>query len=253
MARDIRPRSTHRTGRASASRPGSNATAGSHWSHGSAGFRYDGNGTRSSSTASRSRVIIRRKELVTRLLADRARSVPARTALGAPRPPASPSLGQSGTAAARVGGPHGTGAAQDPGGLPTCHDAIHPGNPTALGSSHRRATCGESRMRRSGWGPSEKDPSRGHLADGPPVPFVAPTPNSAPPAARPARRPRTHRARLPRGTRHRMTRTAPRQEGTPVTDRTVVLTPKWYTTAQVARAARSLRALQDQDAHRSPR
>lgn len=37
-------------------------------------------------------------------------------------------------------------------------------------SSHWKAMCGESRMRRLGWGPWEKDLLSRHLADGPPVP-----------------------------------------------------------------------------------
>ena len=65
-------RSIPRTGRAPASKRPSNATAaGSHWSHGSAGYRCDGRRRRSSTTASRPGRAIRRKELITRLLADR--------------------------------------------------------------------------------------------------------------------------------------------------------------------------------------
>ena len=41
--------------------------------------------------------------------------------------------------------------------------------------SHRRAVCGESRMRRSGWGPPEKDPHCGHLAGGLPAPRASST------------------------------------------------------------------------------
>jgi group II intron reverse transcriptase/maturase len=51
----MRPPSTPQTGLANASRPGSNAAAGSHWSHGSAVFPSNGSGARSSPTASRSR------------------------------------------------------------------------------------------------------------------------------------------------------------------------------------------------------
>ena len=51
----MRPPSTPHTGLASASRPGSNAAAGNHWSHGSAVFPSNGSGARSSPTGSRSR------------------------------------------------------------------------------------------------------------------------------------------------------------------------------------------------------
>ena len=44
-----------------------------------------------------------------------------------------------------------------------CHDTIHAGKR----GSHRRAACGESRMRGSGWGPLERTRIHGHLADGP--------------------------------------------------------------------------------------
>lgn len=58
----------HPTGRAPASRPALNATAETHWWHGSVEFHYGARRTRSSRTATRPD-IVRRKELITRLLA----------------------------------------------------------------------------------------------------------------------------------------------------------------------------------------
>ena len=53
---------------------------------------------------------------------------------------------------------------------PSCHDTIHAGSQHRCSrSNYQRAACGESRMRRSGWGPPEKDPHCGHLAGGPPA------------------------------------------------------------------------------------
>jgi len=78
MARKHKAASTHRTGRASALKPGSNATAGSHWSHGSAAFHYG----RQKDAVLTDRLpvpgIIRHKELVTRLRRTGARSADTR-------------------------------------------------------------------------------------------------------------------------------------------------------------------------------
>ena len=48
-----------------------------------------------------------------------------------------------------------------------------------------RPTCGESRMRRSGWGPWERDLLSRHLADGPPVPCGRASAEPWKPASRP--------------------------------------------------------------------
>ena len=74
--------------------------------------------------------IIRHKELVTRLLADRCEICSGHGRhLGAPRPPTRRPH-PSGTATARVGGTDGTAAAQDPGGLPHLPRRHPPGQPT---------------------------------------------------------------------------------------------------------------------------
>ena len=70
-----RPRSRHRTGCAPASRPASNATAGSHWSHGSVEFRSNGRRTAVLTDRQPIRVDYPQKELVTRLLADTLRDL----------------------------------------------------------------------------------------------------------------------------------------------------------------------------------
>ena len=71
-----------------------------------------------------------------------------------------------------------------------CHDAIHAGQPHRRSRrNHRRARCGESRTRRSGWRPPGKDPPSGHLAGGLPAPCGTtwPKPSNVPsPATAPA-------------------------------------------------------------------
>ena len=107
----------HRTGRARASRPASNAAAGSHWSHGSAASRSNGRRTRSSPTASRPGHHPPQgagHPAPARTGASSASSTDERA--GPPRPQARRPR-QAGTTTARVGAAHGQTAAQDPRGL----------------------------------------------------------------------------------------------------------------------------------------
>ena len=165
-----RPPSTHRTGRASASRPAIERSG-----RKPLVARFGGIPLRRQKDAvitDRLPVpgIIRHKELVTRLLADRCeicghadqvevhqvRKLADLGKPGQPQPAWAELMARRRRKTLVV--------------CPSCHDTIHGQPRRSSRRSHRRAVCGENRMRRSGGGSPEKDPRSGHLAGGLPAP-----------------------------------------------------------------------------------